>query len=166
MGLTFPAGLRSEVDGELALTIAGSHAGVSGDVTGTVTVARSAYREPLAVVTTLLSTLRTDRLARTISREPSAADRVMLNVRVITDEDVRVDNNVARLSLGGDLRIVGTLTEPGLSGRATLKVGGQLFVGPTATPLSREQSISPTRPPSRRISTCRRGPAPAGKRSR
>ena len=127
MALEFPQGLRSEVNAalELAVTVAGQRP--SGRLSGTVTVARSAYREPMAVVTGLLTTLRTRRLA---AGGPSPALAALaLDVRLVTDEDAVVDNNYGRFQLSGDLRIIGTAAAPALSGRAELREGGQLFVG-------------------------------------
>ena len=56
MPIEFPQGLRSEVNADLALTLAGlsspaaSVDDVSGSLSGTVTIVRSAYRDPLPVV--------------------------------------------------------------------------------------------------------------------
>jgi outer membrane protein assembly factor BamA len=124
MALEFPQGLRSEVDADL--TLVGSQS--AGRLAGTVTVLRSTYREPMAVVTGLLAGLRTQRIAA--ATEPSPVlDALALDVRLLTDEDIVVDNNYARVQLGGDLRIIGTASAPALSGRAVLREGGQLFVG-------------------------------------
>ncbi|HEX2462647.1 MAG TPA: translocation/assembly module TamB domain-containing protein, partial [Vicinamibacterales bacterium] len=56
-------------------------------------------------------------------------DALALDIRLITDEDILVDNNYGRLQLGADLRLIGTAQTPGMSGRAELREGGQLFVG-------------------------------------
>lgn len=128
MGLELPDGLRSELDADLTLAVAGEPA--AGRVSGTVSVVRGAYREPLAVVAGLLNTLRTERVAPVTARSGSLADRMRLDVRVVTDSDIVVDNNVARLQLGGDLRVIGTAAVPALAGRATLREGGELFLGP------------------------------------
>ncbi|MBI2186501.1 MAG: translocation/assembly module TamB domain-containing protein [Acidobacteria bacterium] len=149
MALEFPQGLRSELDADLTMEFSGGSAapidertrpttgppsrlrdGVSyaGELSGTVTVLRSTYREPMAVVTGLLAGLRTQRVAA--AAEPSPfLDALALDVRVVTDEDVIVDNNYARIQLGGDLRVIGTASAPAMSGRAELREGGQLFVG-------------------------------------
>ena len=129
MGLEFPEGLRSELDAELTLEAKSEAEGLAGTLSGTVTVLRSAYREPIAVVTQLLSALRTERLAAAAATERTFADRLQLNVRMLTDSDVIVDNNLARLQLGGDLRVIGTAAAPALSGRATIREGGELFIG-------------------------------------
>jgi outer membrane protein assembly factor BamA len=124
MALEFPQGLRSELDADVTLDATQS----AGRLSGTVTVLRGTYREPMAVVTGLLAGLRTQRIAA--AAEPSPAlDALTLDVRVLTEEDVIVDNNYARVQLGGDLRIIGTASAPAISGRAELREGGQLFVG-------------------------------------
>ena len=48
---------------------------------------------------------------------------------MITDEDLVIDNNVARAQLGADLRLINVASSPALSGRAELREGGQLFLG-------------------------------------
>ncbi|OFW39126.1 MAG: hypothetical protein A3F70_11305 [Acidobacteria bacterium RIFCSPLOWO2_12_FULL_67_14] len=144
MALEFPQGLRSELDAELTLTAGPpvdaneSPAGpaprpplrsaYAGRVSGTVTVLRGTYREPMAVVTGLLAGLRTQRLAASADA-PDALDALALDIRVITDEDVIVDNNYGRFQLGANLRLIGTAAAPALSGRAEVREGGQLFVG-------------------------------------
>jgi outer membrane protein assembly factor BamA len=129
MALEFPQGLRSEVDADLTLALqapVGSTYG--GKLSGTVTVVRSTYREPMAVVTGLLAGLRTQDVAA--AAEPSPLlDALALDVRVVTDEDIIVDNNYGRFALGGDLRVIGTAAVPVVSGRAELREDGQLFVG-------------------------------------
>ncbi len=129
--MEFPQGLRSELDAALNLTLdvpPGDEAAPSGRLDGTVTVLRSNYREPMAIVTGLLAGLRTQQLA--VSGESSRLlDALALDVRLVTDEDVIVDNNYGRFQLGGDLRVIGTAAAPALSGRAELREGGRLFIG-------------------------------------
>jgi outer membrane protein assembly factor BamA/autotransporter translocation and assembly factor TamB len=138
MGLELPEGLRSELNADLAVALqqeappAGlqSEGGtVSGSVTGTVTIVRSAYRDPIAVVGGLLSALRTERLVAAQTAPDSLAARLALDVRLVTDNDIVVDNNLARAQLGGDLRVIGTAAAPSLAGRGILREGGQLFLG-------------------------------------
>lgn len=124
MALEFPDGLRSELDADLQLDLDGSE----GRLTGDITVLRASYREPLAVLTGLLATLRVARVA-TAAPEPTVLDHLALDVHVVTDEDIAVDNNYGRFQLGADLRVISTAAAPALSGRAALREGGQLFVG-------------------------------------
>jgi outer membrane protein assembly factor BamA/autotransporter translocation and assembly factor TamB len=129
VGLEFPEGLRSELDADLMLALEQGDGPATGAITGAVTVLRSAYRQPLPVVTGLMRALRTARLAAVAGDDDSLASRLTLDVRIVTDEDVAVDNNLARLQLGGDLRAIGTVALPSLAGRALLREGGQLFLG-------------------------------------
>lgn len=130
MPLEVIAGLRTEIDADVALSLAGSGSrDLSGRLTGLVTVRRGSYREQIAVVTGLLARLRADALTTRSAAEPGIGDRVELDVRVLTDEDLVVDNNLARVELGADLRAIGTLNRPALSGRAEIREGGQLFLG-------------------------------------
>ncbi len=121
MAIEFPAGLRSEVDADLQF-VAASAPGQDlpdGRIEGTVTILRGSYREPLAVVTGLLANLRAARVAAAVERA-DALDRLALDVRLVTDEDLVVDNNYGRFELGADLRVIGTAGAPALSGRADL----------------------------------------------
>jgi outer membrane protein assembly factor BamA/autotransporter translocation and assembly factor TamB len=132
MALEYPQGLRSELDADLNFAFRAppgtSSEAPAGKLSGTVTVLRGAYREPMAVVTGLLASLQSQQLSAEAESSPFL-DALALDIRVITDEDLLVDNNYARLELGGDLRIIGTARTPGMSGRAELREGGQLFVG-------------------------------------
>ena len=132
MALEFPEGLRSEVDAalELALDVLPEPSGL---LSGTVTVVRGSYREPLAVVTEVLAGMRAQRLAASAGAPDTASLRLLealrIDVRLLTDEDVIVDNNYGQFQLGADLRVIGTAAAPALAGRADLREGGQLFFG-------------------------------------
>ncbi|MBI1874134.1 MAG: translocation/assembly module TamB domain-containing protein, partial [Acidobacteria bacterium] len=123
LGLDFPAGLQSEVDTDLTLRVEGNRPQLSGRVT----ILRGEYRRPLSLLTQLLGT------ARLRSTQPSdtsrLADRVGLDVRVVTDADLQVDNNYGRFDLGGDLRAAGSIGGPRLVGRVEMREGGQIFLG-------------------------------------
>jgi outer membrane protein assembly factor BamA/autotransporter translocation and assembly factor TamB len=131
MALEFPEGLRSEVDADLDLDL--DLVTPAGLLSGTVTVVRGAYREPLAVVTGLLAGMRTERLSAAAGAPPSTASPILstlnLDMRLLTDEDIIVDNNYGQLQLGADLGVIGTAAAPALAGRAELREGGQLFIG-------------------------------------
>jgi outer membrane protein assembly factor BamA len=99
----------------------------TGRLNGTITIVRGAYREPMAVVTGMLTSLRARQLTAPTA-SPFLA-RLAIDLRLLTEEDIIVDNNYARAQVGGDLRVSGTAAAPVLSGRAELREGGQLFVG-------------------------------------
>ncbi len=115
-------GLRTEIDADLAL-------GVSNEtpvLEGKVTVVRGDYRRALRL-TDLLGE-RAPRIA-TIDTEPGPLDRLQLNVAVVSAEDIHIDNNYGRMDLASNLRVIGTAASPVLSGRLTLREGGEVYLG-------------------------------------
>ena len=56
-------------------------------------------------------------------------DQVNLDIDVKTAEQVAVDNNYARIDMGANLRLVGTLQNPVPTGRLTIEEGGDVFLG-------------------------------------
>ena len=130
MALEFPAGLRSELDAMLQLDVAAvpGQETPTGTLSGRVTILRSAFREPLALVGGLLASMRA-RATAASAESPSLLTGLALDVALITDEDLIVDNNVARAQLGANLRIVGTPAAPALASRIEIRSGSQLFVG-------------------------------------
>ena len=155
MAIEFPVGLRSEIDAMLRLdaTPEGNAAAPSGRLSGTVTVLRGAYREPLAVVGGLLAAMRARRVAASGAGAPEESQaflrQLALDIRLVTDEDLIVDNNYARAQLGADLNVIGTAAAPALSGRALLREDGRLFVGRNVYTISRDTPstidfVSPT----------------------
>jgi outer membrane protein assembly factor BamA len=128
MAMNFPEGLRTEVDSSIELTTTVEDGAQANRLSGLVTIKRGAYREPLALVTGLLNNLQ--RAGTTTGAPPSPfLQSLTLDVRVITDEDLLIDNNVAKAQLGADLRLINVAASPALSGRLELREGGQLFLG-------------------------------------
>lgn len=121
-----PEGLRTEVDTDVNLSL------TSGEIAlgGTVTVLRGAYREQLALTGGLLAALQEQESVTIVGLdEESPLDAVALNIRVITAEDIVIDNNYAALTVGTDVRVVGTAASPALTGRGALGEGGELRLG-------------------------------------
>jgi len=146
--------LRSQLNAMLQLDAVSEPraAAPSGRLSGTITVVRGAYREPLAVVGGLLAATRARSVAATgaSSAEDTAfLKQLALEISVVTDEDLIVDNNYARAQLGADLDVIGTAAAPGLSGRAVLREDGQIFVGRNVYTISHDTPstidfVSPT----------------------
>lgn len=130
-------GLRAEGDAALRWTLDSSGPALDG----TVTLLRSAYREPLSLTGGLLNALRLSTATPVQPGSPSIVDRTRLDVRLVTADDLIVDNNLARLTLRSDLRVVGTVSRPSVTGRATLGEGGVLFFGGNRYRLSDQGSI-------------------------
>ena len=123
VAMDVPEGLRTAIDTAITLDTTGEELSVSG----TVTVLRGDYRQTLALTTGLLATLEQRQEVTVIGQdEPSALDDLQLNVRVVSEDDIVVDNNYANGEIGLDLRLVGTVGSPALTGRASLREGGQI----------------------------------------
>ena len=133
LALEFPRGLRGEIDADLTLALA------EGEMTlsGSISVLRGDYRDPLIITAGLLAALRQRSIVVASAPEPSALDDLRLDVRLLTEEDLSVDNNYARVELAANLTLVGTLARPALVGRATLGEGGEIFLGGNAYQLER-----------------------------
>jgi outer membrane protein assembly factor BamA/autotransporter translocation and assembly factor TamB len=135
------SGLRAEADADLTLAIDPRGPVVSG----TATLVRSSYREPLSLTGGLLQALRASS-APGPSDSRSPLDDVRLDIRVTTGDDLLVDNNYARLAAGADLRLGGTAAQPVPIGRVTLAEGGTIFLGGVRYRLDSPGSINFTNP--------------------
>jgi outer membrane protein assembly factor BamA len=97
-------------------------------LSGDASVLGGAYREPISLATGFLQAIESSSTTIQLD-EPSAAEKLALNIRLTTSEDIIVDNNYARLALAADVRIVGTLAAPSLIGHSEAREGGQIFLG-------------------------------------
>lgn len=120
VAVELPKGLRSEFDGLITFRPDPKAPSVTGDIrivqssyTDTVTIASLARRATLPV-------------APMIQRP--YLDRIRLDLSVTTTEDVTVDNNYGRLEAGANIRVVGSVAQPGVDGRITLREGGEIFL--------------------------------------
>ena len=124
-GMAFDiSGLQTEVNSDLQVGLAGGRLAL----TGTMTIVRGAYRRPFTLAGGLLAVLQQQGLTET-SGTPSMLDAMTLNVKVATADDLEVDNNYAQLAVGADLQLTGTVARPGLTGRAAVREGGEIFLG-------------------------------------
>jgi outer membrane protein assembly factor BamA/autotransporter translocation and assembly factor TamB len=134
------AGLRAEADADLTLTLEPRGPLVSG----TATLVRSSYREPLSLTGGLLQALRAS--STPVPLEPSPLDDVRLDIRVTTGDDLLVDNNYARLAASADLRVGGTAAQPVPIGHVALAEGGTIFLGGNRYRIDGQGSIDFTNP--------------------
>jgi outer membrane protein assembly factor BamA/autotransporter translocation and assembly factor TamB len=135
------AGLRAEAEADIMLALEPRGPVISG----TATLVRSSYREPLSLTGGLLQTLR----ASSAFGQPamrSALDDVRVDVRVVTGDDLVVDNNYARLAASANLRLVGTAAQPIPIGRVALAEGGVIFFGGNRYRIAGQGSIDFTNP--------------------
>ncbi len=125
LALDVPRGLRSEAD--VVLRAGETDGGIA--LSGTVTLLRSAYREPITLAGGLLEALRQRRDVAAVPLDDGDPNDVRLDIRVATLDDVVVDNNYLDAELGGNLRIGGTLSAPAVTGRVTMREGGRILFG-------------------------------------
>ena len=116
-------GLRTDVDADLTLGVAGGERSIAGKVT----ILRGDYRRRLR----LLDLIGTGGAAAAppAPAGPGALDDVRLDISVATADDIIVDNNYGRLELASQLTVAGTLAKPVLAGRLSLGEGGRVFLG-------------------------------------
>jgi outer membrane protein insertion porin family len=131
VAIELPKGLRSELDALLTFRPDPRNPSLTGDVR----VMQSAYTETITIAA----------LARQASLPVMAGpaverpylDRLQLNLALTTTEDVIVDNNYGRLAAGANVRVIGTVAEPGMDGRITLREGGQIYLAGRTFRISR-----------------------------
>jgi outer membrane protein insertion porin family len=117
-----PLELRSLSDSDLRLHKVGDEFVVDGKVT----ISDAGLTGDINFDTGLLAAVTARRqLDLTESRNP-LLERVRFNVNVVTTEPILLDNNLAKAEVTGDVRVLGTPYETGLTGRLTLEQGGQL----------------------------------------
>ncbi len=119
-----PEGLKSQVSADLnarkqdELILVG----------GKISIQDAAYRDPLELEGQLLSYLQSSKgVEVTEERNPLLAS-LRFNIAVETANPVLVDNNLAKLAIDTNLRLVGSFYRPSMIGRVTLEEGGQIFL--------------------------------------
>ncbi len=95
-------------------------------LSGGIDIVKLRYDQPL-VLESLLTNIQTAR-ARVIGEdEGPRREWLAFDVAVNANGDVRIDNNLARARLRGDLRLTGTNLHPGLLGSIESMEGSQIF---------------------------------------
>jgi translocation and assembly module TamB len=108
-------------DGELHLAGRPDALTLSGDLD----LSELLYRRPLALEA-LVTNIRTARVS-VVAPDAPRKDWLAFDVAVHARSNVRVDNNLAKGRLRGDLRLTGTNTRPGLLGTIEAQEGSQIF---------------------------------------
>gem|GEM_PF-1906247 len=122
-------GLSGVVDGELLLAGRFPAPTLSGDLH----VRQALYDRRMQWGSWLMDTVTSGRTE--VARNVPLGD-TRLAVRIYGDEDIVVDNNLAKLVLDLDLALGGTLQEPGLLGRVDVRQGEVYFRDHTFTVVS------------------------------
>lgn len=122
VAIELPRGLRSELDALVTFRPDPGNPSITGDIR----IVQSAYTETI----TLAALAR--QAALPVSPSSNAdrpyLDRLQLNLAITTTEEISVDNNYGRLAADANVRLIGTVAEPGMDGRITLREGGQIFL--------------------------------------
>ncbi len=126
MRLRYPEGMRSLVDGTLALQ------GPAGSpvVTGTVMVKNASWTRGIDTSGGLFSGLtRGDPALPAVEGQLAAASALRFDVRLLAPSTLRIDNDQARIVASADLTMRGTLDRPVIFGRAEIVRGEVEFEG-------------------------------------
>jgi len=121
--LEFPPGLRSRLDARLNISTQDEFVLVGGEVH----ILESSYRRDIDVAGGLDYFRSSSAPTLPEERNPWLS-RVRFDMAVDTQGPLLIDNNLARLTLTAGLRLVGTYYRPGLTGRASIEEGGNLFL--------------------------------------
>lgn len=119
----YPAGLKSSSSGDLTFTSQDDFLVVGG----TVRIQESSYRDDFTVTGQLMNFLKSQGFEEEVEPNPFL-DRIRFNVAVRTVTPLQVQNNVANIEATGNLRLVGTVNEPSVTGRITLNEGGEIIL--------------------------------------
>jgi outer membrane protein assembly complex protein YaeT len=126
IGLNVPRGLRTGVDADLRLTFAAGFP----RLVGRVSIRRGAYREPMSLAAGLVGAARQRGGAGVpAAAGPSWLDGLALQVAIVSTNEIVVANNYGRMALDVDIRLVGTVGQPSIVGRTTVREGGLLYLG-------------------------------------
>jgi hypothetical protein len=97
-------------------------------VGGQVLIAEGGFTDDLDLDSGIFAAMTAPRpLELTEDRSP-LRDKIRLGIGIRTQEPVLVDNNLAKAELSADLRLLGTLGQPGLSGRLVIEENGELLL--------------------------------------
>lgn len=122
LAMIYPEGLRSQSNCDLKLTTAGDRLVLSGDVV----LLRSFYDQELTFRNPLLRKLLASQTE--LARDKYLKSKVSLAVNVRTEDDFVLQNTLAELRAGGNLKIEGTLYQPRMNGQIRIREGSRLFV--------------------------------------
>ena len=126
MQLRYPEGMRSRVDGTLALQGPADAPVVSG----TLTVRRATWTRGFSTSGNLFSGLTGGEAALpAVEGQLTAASALRYDIRVVAPSTLSIENDTARIVASADLTLRGTFDRPLLFGRADIERGEVEFEG-------------------------------------
>ncbi|HXV64439.1 MAG TPA: translocation/assembly module TamB domain-containing protein [Vicinamibacteria bacterium] len=120
--LSYPEGLRSELDGSIHLTGGGERLRLTGEVD----LSRAVFSRDIDIQTELLHSIE-DFTA--VSEPDSLAESILLDIRVRAIEGLRIENNLARMETTANLSLGGTLGSPEVRGIVSAASEGSFRFG-------------------------------------
>src|SRR5215510_107544 len=120
--LEFPTGLR---------TVSNAKLNLEGDLrrlllSGKIDVTEGTYTDRLTIERGLFRYLESDQSTVILNEQPSLLSRTQLDVGLRTLSPLFLNNNIARANINAELRVLGTLEQPGLTGKIDLEEGAQI----------------------------------------
>jgi outer membrane protein assembly complex protein YaeT len=118
----FPTGLRTVSNAKLSL---------EGDrrrllLSGNIDVTEGTYSDRLTIERGLFRYLESQQSTIILNDQPNLLSRTHLDIGLRTLSPLFLNNNIARANLNAELRVLGTLEQPGLTGRIDLEEGAQI----------------------------------------
>lgn len=123
VAMIYPEGLRSQSNCDLKLTTAGDRLVLSGDVV----LLRSFYDQDVTFRNPILRKLLKSQTQ--LTRDKYLKSKISLAVNARTEDDFVLQNTLAELRAGGNLKIEGTLYQPKMNGQIRIRNGSRLFIG-------------------------------------
>ncbi|MFI5006247.1 MAG: translocation/assembly module TamB domain-containing protein [Solirubrobacterales bacterium] len=124
--ITYPRGFFAQLAGSLVFSGGGGRYRLAGDLRAR----RARYTAEFDAASQSLATL--DSQLRSLTRREDAfSDRVVLDLKVRTTEDVRVENSLVQATAGGSASVGGTLASYSVEGSLMIRPGGTAKVGRT-----------------------------------
>jgi len=120
--LDFPEGLKTVSDLDLRLQ---SNAG-SLVVGGQVSILEGGLTDDLNFERGILAAVTAERPLDLTEERSELASAVRFSLGIRTEEPLLIDNNLAKAEVTADLRLLGTLAQPGLSGRLVIEEEGEI----------------------------------------
>ena len=119
----YPTGLHSQLSSELKFLSDGK----VHQLAGKVTIVDARYKEDFRVGSTVSRLLRRGSIRDTF-REPNPyLKNLNLNVDVDIANSFVIENNISKAEISADLKLIGTVYNPSLAGRASITEGGEVY---------------------------------------
>ncbi len=135
--LAYPAGLFSESALDLRL----SSDGTRHSLAGTISLTSAEYVEDVDVKSELVGFLKRKGSLDPASEPLEFFEAMDLDIKLETPGFLVADNNLVQANLSADLRLSGTLYQPGLRGRILVEEGGKVIFSGTTYEIERGEVV-------------------------